>query len=79
MKNSRCPKIYSFGALFSHRYITYNSLARFGGWGIRVNFKGETAYNMGGSQGIELQLRGNKTVVVGSQNPDELIKALNSK
>lgn len=71
-------KSFLFKDMVRYSSITYNSLTRFGGYGIRFNFKGETAYNMGGSQGIELKLRGNKTVVVGSQNPDELIKALNS-
>lgn len=72
-------KSFLFKDIVGYSNITYNSLARFGGYGIRFNFNGETAYNMGGTQGIEIQLRRNKIVVVGSQNPDELIKALNSK
>lgn len=70
-------KSFLFKDMVQYSSITYNSLQRFGGYGIRFNLKGETAYNMGGNQGIELQLRGNKTVVVGTRNPDELIKALN--
>ncbi|MFS0784591.1 DUF6141 family protein [Bacillus sp. 1P06AnD] len=72
-------KSFLFKDIVEYSSITYNSLARFGGWGIRINLNGETAYNMGGSKGIELKLRGNKTVVVGSENPNELMKALNSK
>lgn len=56
--------------------VTYSPLQRFGGWGIRVNFKGETAYNMYGKQGLELKLS-NQTVVIGTQKPIEIIKAMN--
>lgn len=72
-------KSFLFKDIVDYSSITYNSLARFGGWGIRINFDGETAYNMSGDKGIELKLRGNKTIVVGSQDPDQLIKALDSK
>ncbi|MGK9185693.1 hypothetical protein KXS12_26135 [Priestia filamentosa] len=69
-------KPFLFKDIVNYTSIKYNSFTRFGGWGIRINFKGETAYNMGGDQGLELQLSRNKTVVVGSQNPDELVKAI---
>jgi len=74
-------KSFLFKDMVQYSSITYNSLLQFGGWGIRFNLNGDTAYNIGGNKGIELQLRGkgNGKVVVGSQNPDELIKALNSK
>ena len=72
-------KSFLFKDIVQYSSITYNSLLQFGGWGIRYNLNGDTAYNMGGNKGIELQLRGNQTVVVGSKNPDQLIKALNSK
>src|SRR5690625_2499970 len=32
--------------------VTYNSLKRFGGWGVRYNFQNEVGYNLNGSQGI---------------------------
>jgi len=57
--------------------VIYNPLSRFGGWGIRVNFKGETAYNMSGKQGLELKLR-NQTVVIGTQKPEELKAIMDS-
>lgn len=55
--------------------ITYNAAQRFGGWGIRINLKGETAYNMHGNQGIELEVNG-KTVVIGTQRPDAFKRAM---
>lgn len=57
--------------------IVYSPIKRFGGWGIRVNLKGETAYIMNGEQGLELKLS-NQTVVVGTQKPAELKKVLDS-
>ena len=70
-------KSFLFKDMVRYKAITYRPLGRFGGWGIRFNAKGETAYNMSGNQGIELQLT-NNTVVIGSQDPDRLIKALDS-
>ncbi|BBI35497.1 hypothetical protein KCTCHS21_48960 [Cohnella abietis] len=57
--------------------IIYSSFERFGGWGIRTNLKGETAYNMNGKQGLEFKLR-NQTVVIGTQKPKELQRAMDS-
>lgn len=70
-------KSFLFEDMVNYKVITYHPLGRFGGWGIRFNLKGETAYNMSGNQGIELQLTDN-TVVIGSQNPDGLVQALDS-
>ena len=72
-------KVFLFKDIVHYSSITYNSLLRFGGWGIRFSLDGETAYNMGGNKGLELQLRGNRTVIVGSKIPEELIKALNTR
>ena len=56
--------------------ITYSLIERFDGWGIRINFEGERAYNMGGNQGVELRLSSGSIVVIGSQKPYEFEKAL---
>lgn len=56
--------------------IHYNSL-EFGGWGIRVNSKGEKAYSMGGENAI-IFILSKETVVLGTKNPDELEHAINS-
>ncbi len=70
-------KKYLFRNLNDYERITYNSLKKFGGWGIRINTKGEIAYNMSGTQGIKLKLKDN-TVIIGTQEPDQLKKALDS-
>lgn len=61
--------------ILRYEAITYSPLKRFGGWGIRFNFKNETAYNMIGNKGIELNVK-NDVFVVGSQNPEELKESL---
>src|SRR5699024_5858915 len=70
-------KSFLFKDIISYKRVVYNSLRRFGGWGIRFNAKGETAYNISGKQGVELQLR-NNTVVVGTKDSNELKKAMDS-
>lgn len=60
-----------------YRSINYSPLTRFGGWGYRVNFKGETGYLMGGKQGIELTLK-YQTVVISTIEPKEIIKGMDA-
>jgi hypothetical protein len=48
-------RTFLFKDIIRFETIVYNSLKRFGGWGIRFNAKGDTAYNISGKQGIELQ------------------------
>ncbi|VDG97995.1 Uncharacterised protein [Lysinibacillus sphaericus] len=70
-------KQYLFKEINNYETITYSPLKRFGGWGIRFNSKGETAYNLNGKKGVELRLKHNK-VVIGTQKPGELKKAIDS-
>lgn len=70
-------KSFLFKDIIRYKAITYSPLIRFGGWGIRFNAKGETAYNISGKQGVQLQLK-NNTVVIGSENPNRLVKAIDS-
>ncbi|MUK87860.1 hypothetical protein GMD78_05535 [Ornithinibacillus sp. L9] len=69
-------KQFLFEDINDFKSITYSPLERFGGWGVRINSKDETAYIMNGKEGIELRLRYN-TVVIGTQKPAELKNALN--
>lgn len=65
-----------FNEIENYTVITYKLIAQFGGTGIRVNIHGETGYIMSGNKGIKLKLTNKKVIVLGSQNPNELIKAL---
>src|SRR5699024_2048758 len=70
-------KSFLYKDIINYKPIVYNSSKRFGGWGVRFNTKGETAYNISGKQGMELQLK-NNTIIVGTQKLDELKKAMDS-
>lgn len=66
----------AFQDIESYRMVHYRPIRRFGGWGIRFNLKGERAYNMSGSEGVEPHLRDGLVVVIGSRRARTLKKAL---
>lgn len=70
-------KQYLFSDIRHYKSITYSPLKRFGGWGFRFSLNGEKAYNLNGNEGIELKLN-NDTVVIGTEKPNELKKAMDS-
>ena len=45
---------------------TYSPLREFGGWGYRVSSNG-TAYNIRGNQGLQLELKNSKKILIGTQ------------
>lgn len=53
----------------------YNPILEYGGWGLR-GWGSKRAYNVSGSQGVELFLTDGRRIMVGSQRPDELAAAL---
>lgn len=53
----------------------YKPLAEYGGWGIRYGFNGK-AYNVSGNQGLQLELKDGKKVLIGTSKPAEVEKAL---
>jgi hypothetical protein len=50
----------------------YRPIREFGGWGIRLGWKGGKAYNVHGNRGVQLTLRSGESVLLGSQRADEL-------
>lgn len=69
-------RVFSYEDLEDYKIISYSFLD-YGGWGIRMNAMGETAYTVRGKQAIKLTLV-NQTIVVGTQNPNELKRVLDS-
>jgi hypothetical protein len=53
----------------------YSALREYGGWGIRTGRSGK-AYSAYGSQGVQLWLKDDMRVLVGSQRSEELATAL---
>lgn len=56
---------------------TYNPLMEYGGWGIRFSSKGK-AYNVSGTEGVQLELTQSSPLLIGSQRADELASTINA-
>lgn len=57
------------------KIVTFNPLRDFGGYGIRSTSRGK-AYVAGGTRGVRLELNDGSVLVIGSERPEELSKAL---
>ena len=57
---------------------TYHPIREYGGWGIRYGRKGK-AYNVSGNRGVQLELIQGKSILIGSQRPEELASAIQMK
>jgi hypothetical protein len=55
----------------------YRPILEYGGWGIRMGWK-KKAYNVYGNKGVELLLKNDKKLLIGSQRAEELAKAIKS-
>lgn len=58
---------------------TYKPIQEYGGWGIKGWSKQRIAYNTSGNRGVELTLHDGRTVMLGSQQPEELALAIESQ
>ncbi|MDZ7337918.1 MAG: DUF6141 family protein [candidate division KSB1 bacterium] len=54
---------------------TYRPIRDYGGWGIRYGSKGK-AYNVSGNRGVELELAGGRHLLIGSQQPEAVVRAM---
>lgn len=55
----------------------YAAVTEFGGWGIRFSIFGKgRAYNVSGNQGLQIEFRNNKKLLIGTTRPAEVEKAL---
>lgn len=70
-------KIWSLKKIANYYDVIYSPIRRFGGWGIRYNMKGEKAYNIGGVKGVEIHLKTGRVILIGTEHPQEFVKALN--
>jgi len=58
---------------------TYSPVKEYGGWGMKGWSSKKMAYNVSGNQGVELFLKDGRTVMIGSQKPQELAEALEAQ
>lgn len=56
----------------------YAPLSEYGGWGIRFGlFDSGTAFNVSGNIGLQLEIKGNKKLLIGTHKPEEIKEVLN--
>lgn len=68
----------AFKDLTQYKVRTYHPILEYGGWGIRYGARGK-AYNMSGNRGVELELADGGRLMIGSQRPEDLWKAIQEK
>ncbi len=54
---------------------TYSPITECGGWGIR-SYRSGKAYNVSGNRGLALEFLDGRPILIGSQRPEELAKAV---
>ena len=53
----------------------YSAMKEYGGYGIRFGKKGK-AYNVSGNRGIQFELLNGKKILIGTQKPDDFLRAM---
>jgi len=57
------------------RAVEYDPIRDFGGYGVRSGLRGR-AYIARGNRGVELELQAGRKVLIGSQDPDRLVREI---
>ncbi len=65
----------AFSEIVSFQVRTYRPIKEYGGWGIKYGKSG-MVYNVSGNRGVQLKLKNAKPVLIGSQMPEDLARAL---
>ena len=65
-----------FEAIRTAEALRYHPILEYGGWGLRWAPGRGWAWTAVGNRGVRLQLEGGKTLLVGTQRPEELLLAL---
>ena len=67
-----------YDELLEARSVSYRPIRDYGGWGIRYG-RGGRAYNVSGNEGVQLEFRDGKRLLIGSQNAGRLALAIQAK
>jgi len=55
----------------------FNPITEYGGWGIRYSIRGNgVAYTLSGNFGLQIELNNSRKVLIGTQNPDQILSSL---
>ena len=68
----------AFSELKRYEVRTYRPIIEYGGWGIRYSCSGK-GYNVSGRRGQQLELLNGKRLLIGSQQPEELLRAIQAQ
>jgi hypothetical protein len=69
------PKVIPYSQIKTLQVRKYDPLGEYGGWGLRYGWtsgKKNRAYNIKGDLGLQLVLRDDMRILIGTQKPDEL-------
>ena len=69
-------RIIPLDSVVSAAAVTYKPVREYGGWGIKGWSRRKIAYNVRGNRGALLTLVDGRTVLIGSQRPDDLAAAV---
>lgn len=69
-------RVVPVGEISSLEVVRYRPIRECGGWGIRTGPEGERVLNARGDRGVRILLRDGTRLLIGSQRPDELARAL---
>ena len=69
-------RVIPIGTIQRIEVVTYRPLADYGGWGIRQGRDGVRVLNARGNQGVRIDLADGSRLLIGSQRPEDLARAL---
>jgi hypothetical protein len=69
----------AYDDIASCKAVTYQPLAHFGGWGIRVNMDGSWVWSVSGNEGVQLVFHNGKRLLIGSLSAAALAAAIEAR
>lgn len=71
-------KYYPWDILTKSCVRSYSAITEYGGWGLRLGLFGNgTAFNVSGNKGLQLEMKSNAKLLIGTNKADELTAVLN--
>jgi len=69
-------RTFSIGSVKKVEIVEYRPIADYGGWGIRLGRDGVRVLNARGNRGVRLELADGSKLLIGSQVPEQLARAI---
>lgn len=71
------PKLLAWQDIEHAEIRKYKPIREYGGWGMRFGMHGR-AYNIKGDMGLQIKLTSGKSILLGTQRPDEIEEVLDA-